>query len=223
MGETYHPRGALIDGYKPREHPLYTTWASMKARCNNEIQPGYENYGGRGITYCERWKHFVNFAADMGPEKPFDGVMLERVDNDAPYSPANCIWADHYQQMRNRRRFKTNTSGAIGVTPIKSGFNVRYDDHGIRYDLGNVATIDEGVQIRQRFIQLYEQGDSTAYAMVSNPADRRLRRDSSTGVKGITAHTKGGFLVRKTVKGERRYLGFAPTFERACEIMRAAG
>lgn len=223
MAETYHPRGELIDGVPPRKHPLYTTWASMKARCNNESQPGYENYGGRGIGYCDRWKHFANFAQDMGSEKPFVGASLERRDNSAGYSPDNCIWATGTQQCHNRRVFKNNTSGTTGVKPIKSGFKAQYDDSGIRFDIGNFDTAIEAAEARQKFIELHLARDPAALEMLSRGnSDRRLRRDSSTGVKGVTRNPKGGFVVRKTVNGERRYLGFSTTFEGAVGLLRGS-
>ena len=82
--ETYHPRGQTVDGYHVREHPSYMVWADLKSRCRNSNEPGFVNYGGRGITYCERWKHFANFAEDMGVP-PFDGASIERIDNDKGY------------------------------------------------------------------------------------------------------------------------------------------
>ncbi len=38
----------------------------MKQRCDNPNGRQYTDYGGRGITYCERWKDFENFLEDMG-------------------------------------------------------------------------------------------------------------------------------------------------------------
>lgn len=35
MGETYHPRGELIHGYAPRDHPFYLIWAALKAAGND--------------------------------------------------------------------------------------------------------------------------------------------------------------------------------------------
>ena len=40
----------------------YESWAKMKNRCLNTNIPDFKNYGGRGITLCERWKDsFINF------------------------------------------------------------------------------------------------------------------------------------------------------------------
>ena len=46
--------------------------------------------------------------------------------------------------------------------------------------------------------------------------ERKVRYDSSTGVRGITRHADGvGFLVRVTKDGERIYLGYFTDFEKA--------
>lgn len=80
--------------------PEYVNWQGMKARCNDFSNP---NYGGRGITVCERWKSsFKNFLEDMGP-KPSPEHSLERLDYNGNYGPDNCIWATPEEQARNKR------------------------------------------------------------------------------------------------------------------------
>ena len=81
--------------------PTYISWCAMKARCTNSHLPHYKNYGGRGITVCERWLTFENFLADMG-ERPA-GRTLDRRDNDGNYEPNNCRWATWVEQRANRR------------------------------------------------------------------------------------------------------------------------
>jgi len=84
-------------------HYLYDTWETMRKRCFNPNYRGYHNYGGRGITICDRWNDFWLFVEDMG-DRPI-GHTLERKDNDGNYEPSNCMWATRSQQCFNRRPF----------------------------------------------------------------------------------------------------------------------
>lgn len=89
---------------RERRNPVYSVWSNMRRRCYDSSNIGYRNYGGRGITVCERWKNsFANFYVDMG-DKPSPKHSLGRVDNDSNYEPNNCRWETHTQQKRNTRR-----------------------------------------------------------------------------------------------------------------------
>lgn len=74
----------------------------MKQRCTNPKHDAYADYGGRGITVCERWaKSFSAFVDDVGPRPA--GTTLDRRDNSKGYEPGNVRWATSAEQNRNNR------------------------------------------------------------------------------------------------------------------------
>lgn len=136
------------------KHPLYSTWRSMLARCYNQKNSNYHNYGGRGITVCDRWLEkdgLINFIKDMG-ERP-DGLSLDRVDNNGNYTPENCRWASKSLQHFNKRQKdgKELPKGIRCIT-LKNGES-RYTAYitckGVVKFLGYFQTIEDALTARR--------------------------------------------------------------------------
>lgn len=88
--------------------PEHRAWQGMFDRCNNPNSHGYKDWGGRGITICDRWRNsFRDFLADMGP-RPSPQHSIDRKDNNGNYEPSNCRWATKAQQSRNSRGARLN-------------------------------------------------------------------------------------------------------------------
>jgi hypothetical protein len=102
-------------GYRlSRPTKTYRTWSAMLSRCRDSYN---KDYGGRGITVCERWKKFENFLEDIGdiPE----GMSIERLDCNRNYSPENCTLIPVKEQSRNRRSTLRLSVNGVETTWIK--------------------------------------------------------------------------------------------------------
>jgi hypothetical protein len=82
---------------------IHIAWTNMLQRCLNPNATKFNNYGGRGITVCERWRSFENFLEDIG-DPPSSNLSIDRIDVNGNYEPGNCRWATTVQQRHNRRR-----------------------------------------------------------------------------------------------------------------------
>ena len=127
-------RTKLIEGVPSRKHPLYQTWADMKSRCYNPKCKAYEYYGKRGISVCDEWVNdFERFVLDMGP-KPDPRLTLERIDNNANYSPDNCRWASRSDQCANRRPYVQPR--AKGIRKFRNRWRAQIRHRGEMIHLG---------------------------------------------------------------------------------------
>jgi len=106
----------------------YSTWASIKERCQNPNSKDYHRYGGAGISLYQEWADsFSSFYAYVGP-KPSLGHSIDRINVYGNYEPGNVRWATLSQQARNKRKSRYVIFNGNRV-PLKQAT----DDLGIPY------------------------------------------------------------------------------------------
>jgi hypothetical protein len=97
----------------------YRIWRDMRRRCNCVSRVGYENYGGRGISYDHKWETFEGFWEDMEGGYS-DKLTLERIDVNGNYQLSNCKWVEKSEQARNKRGYSNNTLGMPNMKIINN-------------------------------------------------------------------------------------------------------
>jgi len=118
----------------------YRSWISMKQRCFNLNHKYYSNYGGRGITVCDRWKNsFENFFADMGSRISHD-YSLDRIDNNKNYFAENCKWSTRKEQINNRRKDFKNRENAKLITINFVSLTAYKWEKKMGYKIGTIKT-----------------------------------------------------------------------------------
>lgn len=121
----------------------YSAWLHMLNRCNNPKNASYGNYGGRGISVCERWREYANFLDDMG-ESPIDKT-LDRIDNSGNYEPENCRWVTMKVQQNNKRtnRLVYYMGNEMTITQLSERCGVKRGT--LYYRLKQGMTVEEAV------------------------------------------------------------------------------
>ena len=99
----------VITTHNMSETRQYRTWADMLTRCRNPRNKRYKDYGGRGISVCQKWETFQGFWENM-QDGYSEGLTIDRKNNDKGYFKDNCRWATQKQQANNRC---TNVRGGI--------------------------------------------------------------------------------------------------------------
>jgi hypothetical protein len=81
-----------------RGHEIYKKWQQMLARCKDKNKP----YLRKGITVCQEWHDYETFKKWADCDLFNSALELDRINNDAGYSPDNCRWVTHAENCRNK-------------------------------------------------------------------------------------------------------------------------
>lgn len=141
------------DIYREIRHKFY----EIKKRCYNDKCNNYKNYGGRGIKICNEWlgnngiDKFIKWSVNNGWKK---GLTIDRIDVNKNYSPDNCRWVDYHIQNTNKRKYKNNSTGYVGITKHSrsNGYRAKIGLHKKIIEIGSFKSKREALEARNQFI-----------------------------------------------------------------------
>lgn len=124
---------------------LYKIWLGMRQRCENENNPGYAGYGGRGVAISDEWDCFEKFCDWSLSHGYSDDLTIDRIDNDIGYSPENCRWTDRITQQNNRRvsHYFTYAGETMTITQWSRRLGVSYSTLWYRIERGDFRDFED--------------------------------------------------------------------------------
>ena len=133
---------------QPRRIPkwLDRRLTAAKARCENPKDPGYENYGGRGVRFT--FSSVLEAGLHLMAVGPVDRKLeLDRIENSGDYAPGNIHMTQRRANQQNRRiTALVEIQGML--IPANDAFHVfrhlhpkvRYSDHTLNRMLSGSMT-----------------------------------------------------------------------------------
>ena len=109
---------------------LYTLWAAMIRRCENDKCKEYPLYGGRGVSVCKEWRSnypaFEKWMIENGYDEtaPRGKCTIDRIDVNGNYEPSNCRITTQKEQSANKRNNRLITYN--GQTKTMSDWATEY-------------------------------------------------------------------------------------------------
>jgi len=124
-------------GFSHKER-LYETWKNMRRRCNDPTNKRWKNYGGRGISICPEWENYSTFREWALSNGYSEDLTIDRIDNNADYSPENCRWTDCKTQANNtsRNRYFEYQGKRYTMSELAEKFGLTYSAFQHRVERG---------------------------------------------------------------------------------------
>lgn len=171
----------------------YSSWQAMRQRCFNPKCPKYKDYGGRGITVCDEWRHsFKAFIGYIGQRPSLQHTIDRYPDNNGNYEPGNVRWAVPAQQGRNRRNthLVETEAGIVPVVDAAEAVGIKYSTAIGRINRGHAGA---AILAPKRITPTQCAGDPKCTRKpickgLCGLHDQRRRKASKPRVWGSAAH-----------------------------------
>lgn len=146
-----------------RYRKIYTIYQNMMSRCYNKNNIYYENYGGRGIKVCDRWKDdYLNFLDDI--EKsiglPNNNDTIDRINNNKGYSLENINWTDMTHQNSNKRSKYFGTDMMNIYKRPNGAYRVKISRYGKTIQSHSIHDLERAKKLRDFYIEFFN-GDKS--------------------------------------------------------------
>lgn len=131
------------------QNTCYKRWKEMLGRCYDSKNANYLNYGGRGVTVCDEWKNYQNFAKwweenCINEEFSLDKDILGKYEK--IYSPKTCCFIpkDLNTALTSRRHERGDFP--IGVRMKEGKIIAQINTFGKKKHLGTFKTVEEAFE-----------------------------------------------------------------------------
>ena len=133
--------------------PLKNLFHCMKQRCGlcDGAKPDQLSwYADRGITISHEWDTSAKFEAWAIKHGWRPGLQIDRIDNNGPYSPANCRFVTAKENCRNRRTTHWVTYKGRRMALAEMAERTGIDRRRITYWMGKGLTEKEVVRLYRK-------------------------------------------------------------------------
>lgn len=131
-----------VGNFSYLEHTYaYNKWSYMMNRVYNKKVVEYARYGGRGITVCEEWYNFQNFAEWITTQSNY-GKSGYELDKDL-IDPKSHIYSKETCCLIPQHINAAITGRRGGINKAKNKFRVRVSLQGKSINVGLYESIDE--------------------------------------------------------------------------------
>ncbi|HVI40923.1 MAG TPA: hypothetical protein VM577_09705 [Anaerovoracaceae bacterium] len=163
---------------------IHRIWKNMLTRCSNPKVECFKNYGGRGISVCERWRVFENFFADMG-QPPSPKHSIDRIDVNGDYRPGNCRWATSKEQAQNKTTSRSVKAFGKAMTATEWSSRTSISSARIRARIARGWSEEEALTIPMgsfRKPRVGLQGSKSPLSKITEAQVLQARKERSEGV-----------------------------------------
>jgi len=73
----------------------------MIYRCENPKATGFKNWGGKGVSVCDKWRSSFEDFRDWSIANGYsDNLEIDRINPNGNYEPSNCQWITKSENIK---------------------------------------------------------------------------------------------------------------------------